>query len=108
MTVSEMIEKLGLEVFNLSDGGAVIEGYCASDLFSYVISKVKEKCCWLTIMSNVNITAVAKLSEMSAVVLCDGVRPDENLINKARQQEITILGSKLPIFETCVALSKII
>ena len=28
--------------------------------------------------------------------------------NKARQQEITILGSKLPIFETCVALSKII
>ena len=108
MTVSEMIEKLGLEVFNLSDGGAVIEDYCASDLFSYVISKVKEKCCWLTIMSNVNITAVAKLSEMSAVVLCDGVRPDENLTNKARQQEITILGSKLPIFETCVALSKII
>lgn len=108
MTVAEMTDKLGLEVFNLSDGDAVIEDYCASDLFSYVISKVKEKCCWLTIMSNVNITAVAKLSEMSAVVLCDGVKPDEALINKAKQQGITILGSELPIFETCVALSKII
>ncbi len=108
MTVSELIEKLELEIFNLSDGDAVIEDYCASDLFSYVISKVKEKCCWLTIMSNVNITAVAKLSEMSAVVLCDGVRPDENLVNKAKQQGITILGSKLPIFETCAKLTKII
>lgn len=108
MTVAELIDKLGLEVFNLNKGTALIKNYCASDLFSYVISKAKRKCCWLTIMSNVNITAVANLAEMSAVVLCDGIKPDEALINKARQQNITILGSAMPIFETSIAISKLL
>ena len=85
ITVAELIEKLQLEVFNLNKGTATIRNYVASDLFSYVISKAKRKSCWLTIMSNVNITAVAKLAEMSAVILCDGIKPDEALIEKAKQ-----------------------
>lgn len=108
ITVAELIEKLQLEVFNLNKGMATIKNYVASDLFSYVISKAKRKSCWLTIMSNVNITAVAKLAEMSAVILCDGIKPDEALIEKAKQHNITILGSSQPIFETSISISKIL
>ena len=83
-----------------------IYNFCASDLFSYVMDKAKYKCCWLTIMSNVNITAVAKIADISAVVLCDGVKPHHTLIEKAKEQNITLLGCELPIFDASAKISQ--
>jgi len=106
MTISELIQKLDLKVFHLDNEDKIIRNFCASDLFSYVMDKAKYKCCWLTIMSNINITAVAKLAEISAVVLCDGVEPDASLLKKAKEQNITILGCELPVFETSAKISQ--
>ena len=106
MKVGELVEKMGLTVFNMVDEKDDIFSFCASDLFSYVMDKAKYKCCWLTIMSNVNITAVAKMAEISAVVLCDGVTPHQTLINKAKEQNITLLGCKLPIFQASAKISQ--
>ena len=106
MTVGEFVEKMECTVFNMVDEKEEICTYCASDLFSYVMDKAKYKCCWLTIMSNVNITAVAKVAEISAVVLCDGVKPHHSLISKAKEQNITLLGCKLPIFQASAKISQ--
>ncbi|MBQ9715728.1 MAG: hypothetical protein IJV77_04900 [Clostridia bacterium] len=106
MKVGELVEKMGLTVFNMVDEKDDIFSFCASDLFSYVMDKAKYKCCWLTIMSNVNITAVAKMAEISAVVLCDGVKPHQTLIKKAKEQNITLLGCNLPIFQASAKISQ--
>ena len=106
MTVGELVEKMGLKVFNLVDKDEVIYNFCASDLLSYVIDKAKYKCCWLTIMSNVNITAVAKVAEISAVVLCDDVKPHPALVKKAKEQNVTLLGCDLPVFQASAKISQ--
>ena len=106
MTVGELVKQMDLEVFNMVDENEVIYNFCASDLFSYVMDKAKYKCCWLTIMSNVNITAVARIAQISAVVLCDGVKPHYTLVQKAKEQNITLLGCDLPIFQACAKISQ--
>ena len=106
MTVSELVKQMDLKVFNMVDENEVIYNFCASDLLSYVIDKAKYKCCWLTIMSNVNITAVAKVAEISAVVLCDGVKPHPSLVKKAKEQSVTLLGCGLPVFQASAKISQ--
>ena len=40
------------------------------------------------------------LADVACIVLCDGVRPDDEMMKKAGQQDIAVLCSRLPAFET--------
>ena len=108
MTVGELVEKMGLKVFNLVDKDEVIYNFCASDLLSYVIDKAKYKCCWLTIMSNVNIVAVATLADPACIILSENVQPDDNALRKAQDVGVNILGSTADTFSLCARISELI
>ena len=60
---------------------------------------------WLTIMSNLNVSAVAKLADVACVVLCEGVVPDGALLKKAEAEKIWLLGSDKPLYGTALALA---
>ena len=60
---------------------------------------------WITIMSNINVIAVASLSDVSCVILAEDVTIDEQITETAKQKEINILSSKLPAYETALLLS---
>jgi serine kinase of HPr protein (carbohydrate metabolism regulator) len=63
---------------------------------------------WITIMSNVNVIAVATLSDVSCVILAEGVRPDAELIEVARAKGVNLLSSPHPTYETAVKISELI
>lgn len=107
MTSSELIQKLNLRVFcDASD--KQVNSYYIGDLLSWVMSRAGDECCWLTIMSNLNVAAVAQLAEMSCVILCENVTPDQALLSKAVEEKINLFGTDKPLFEMASAISELV
>ena len=108
MTVSELTQALGLTVFAMPDPQrSVTAGYCG-DLLSWVMGRAPADGAWLTIMSNVNVAAVAALSDVSCVILTEGVTPDQPLLSRAGQQGINLLGTEQGTFPTAAALAALL
>lgn len=107
MTVQTLIDQLGLTVFHLSDGSRPVSGAYCGDLLSWVMGKAPAGGVWLTIMSNVNVAAVAALTDVSCVVLTEGVVPDAPLLKKAQAQGINLLGCSLSTFDCAVRLASL-
>ncbi|MBR3327149.1 MAG: hypothetical protein IKG22_07490 [Atopobiaceae bacterium] len=63
---------------------------------------------WITIMTNVNVIAVASLADTSCVILAEGVAMPDELIQTAKDKDINILGSSEPIYETAIKLAGLI
>jgi serine kinase of HPr protein (carbohydrate metabolism regulator) len=100
MKVSELIEKLGLTVFTGSEGlDREITGGYVSDLLSDVMGNGKEGNIWITLQNHMNVVAVASLKEMACIILVKGIIPEAEIVEKAVEEEIPILGSKENTFE---------
>lgn len=108
MTVQGLIDAIPLSVFHLDDPDRPVEGGYCGDLLSWVMGRAPAGGAWLTIMSNVNVAAVAALSDTACVVLAEGVIPDPPLLDKARAQGITLLGTELSVFDCAVRLGGLI
>ncbi len=108
MTVRELTERLGYRVFCLSDGEREIMGGYAGDLLSWVMGRLEADHAWVTIMSNVNVIAVATLADPSCIILSEGVAPDEGVIEKARENGINLLGTEATTFSVCAEISSLI
>ena len=105
-TVQELIHDLDLTVFHLEDGSRTVSGGCyCGDLLSWVMGRAPAGGVWLTIMSNVNVAAVAALTDMACVILTEEVAPDAPLLQKARIQGINLLGTGLSTYQCAVGLS---
>ena len=59
---------------------------------------------WLTIMSNINIVAVAALTDTACILLCEGVSPEKSILDAAQSKGINILRSDLATYETAMLL----
>ena len=70
MNVNKLAEILDAVKLNVEDGERVIETGYAGDLLSFVMGRAPENSAWFTIMTNVNILAVATLTEVSVIVVC--------------------------------------
>lgn len=101
MTVKEMIEKLGLQVYAGSQGleKEITGGYCA-DLLSDVMGNSRQGMVWITLQNHKNVIAVASLKELSAVILVNGIKPNEDAAEQAEEEGIPVLGTQSGTFET--------
>ena len=108
MTVKEFAEKLGLKVLSMPDGDREVTGGYAGDLLSWVMGKAPSDAAWFTIMSNVNIVAVAVLRDVATIVVCEGAEVGEDVIARANEQDINLLLSEKGVYENCLELAKMI
>jgi serine kinase of HPr protein (carbohydrate metabolism regulator) len=107
MTVKQIVETLNLNVFSLTDEEREVTGAYIGDLLSWVMGRAKSGDAWITIMSNVNIAAVAALADTACIILAEGVTLDESVIEVAKSKDINILGSEEPAYEIAVKLSQL-
>lgn len=101
----------GLEFFEsvvLPEPDREITGVYIGDLLSWVMGRACSGDAWITIMSNVNILAVASLTDTSCIILAEDVSLDDEIIETAKQKGINILSSSTDIYDTAVFLSQII
>jgi len=108
MNVKELTDKLGLEVLSLPCPEKEIDGAYAGDLLSWVMGRATENCVWATIMTNMNVVAVASLVGVACVVICEGSEIGDDIISTAQSKDVNILRSPLPMYEMCVEISKLI
>ena len=108
MKVSELCEALGAEAVVMPSGEREIKGAYVGDLLSWVMGKAETDNVWVTIMSNLNVIAVASLSGVSCVLFSEGVMPDADAIKRAELEEINLLVTNMTSYEACVAISRLI
>jgi serine kinase of HPr protein (carbohydrate metabolism regulator) len=99
MKVSELVEKAGLAVFCGEGLDKEITGGYVSDLLSDVMGNAQEGQIWLTLQNHMNVLAICSLKDLSGVVLVKGIKPSEELVAKAGQEGIALLGSNEQTFE---------
>lgn len=105
MTVNDILESIGGRVV-CGDTKKEIDGVYVGDLLSRAMSHVTEGCLWVTIMTNVNVVAVATLTEPAAIVLAEGVSLQSDACESASENGITVISSPLSAYEICVKLSE--
>ena len=63
---------------------------------------------WITIMSNINIVAVASLADTACILLAEGVTLSEEIVATANAKGINILATTLSAYELAVCLSRLL
>ena len=108
MKVSELVKELNLTVLTNKDfADREVKGCYVGDLLSWVMGRAEQDCAWITIMSNINIVAVAALVDMACVILAEGVAVDAEVIAKANSQGIILLSADGNSYETAVKIHHI-
>ena len=101
MTVKEIIEKLDLRCLNEANLDVQVEGAYASDLLSDVMGNARNGQVWITMQTHKNVTAIASLKDMPAVIIVrDGV-PDDDMLQHAKDEDICLLVSHDSTFDVC-------
>ena len=107
MKVKELLSH-GFEQVSLPDGDREIDGVYIGDLLSWVMGRAQMDNAWITIMTNVNVIAVASLADTSCVILAEGVEMSDDLVATAKEKEINVLRNSEPIYETALKLASLI
>ena len=107
MTVASL-ESHGFKPLCLPDGEREINGVYIGDLLSWVMGRASADNAWITIMSNINVIAVASLADVACVILAEDVTAPPEVIEAANQKQINILSCEKPIYETALALSELL
>lgn len=99
MKVSDLVRELNLKVFCGEKGlDTEITGGYTSDLLSDVMGHLEEGMVWITLQTHQNILAVATLKDAAAVLIVNGAEPDEETLEKGREEDVPVLGTQLPSF----------
>ncbi len=100
MTIQELVNTLGLEVYSGKAGlNKTVEGGYTSDLLSDVMGHAREGNVWITLQTHKNVMAIASLKDLSAVILVKGLQPDEDMAAQSEKEGIPVLGTKKQCFE---------
>lgn len=106
MTIKEIIEVTKATLVTPNIGlSASIEHCCVCDLLSWVMAKGVADSAWITVQTHMNVIAVASLMDMPAIILPDGIVPEDATVNKAVEEGIAIICSQMNAFDICAALS---
>ena len=108
MTVKELAEKFGYRVLCAPDADREVTGGYAGDLLSCVMGRLEADHAWVTIMSNVNIVAVASLTDPACVILSESVDPDADVLSRAEQQGVNLLATERTTFEVCADIVSVL
>lgn len=105
MLVKDLLDKCNLNLF-CGNGEKEIKSFYCCDLLSNALVRLTEGAAWLTVMNNVNVCAVAYNNNAACVVLTEGVKPDDEMLQAGKKYGITVLGSVLDTYKTAVALKE--
>lgn len=84
------------------------EGVYAGDFLSRAMSRVSEGDLWITIMNNINVIAVASLTDAAAVILAEGVTMEKSVLDAAETKGITVFTCESTVYEICRDIASVV
>jgi hypothetical protein len=100
MTVLELTQLTHWTMLNAGVLESTIEGIYTGDLLSYVMGNGEPKQAWITMQTHQNVIAICSLKEFSVLIIVDGNTLDEEALQSARDNDVNVIVSPLPAFET--------
>ena len=101
MTITEIAERLELEVKAAANHlETEVTGGYSGDLISAAMANAEEGNVWVTWHVHPNIVAAGLVVKLAAIILISGRQPEPETIQKAQEEQMPILVSKLSAFET--------
>ena len=101
MSLQQIIEELRLTLLTQPKDLSQITptaGY-TSDMLSRVMARApRDGAIWVTLQAHGNIVAVGAVLGLSAIIITEGERPDEETVAKAEEMGITLLATDTPTF----------
>lgn len=109
MKLNNIIEAVGAEVLTSSAiDGKEVSGCYVCDLLSLAMSKVSAGDVWITVQANVNIAAVAVLTEAACVLVAEGMHIEDSVISKADSEGVVILRTDKSAFDAAIEIGKLL
>ena len=109
MKVRELVEKLNLKVLCGESGlDRDIDGCYVSDLLSDVMGNARSGQVWITMQTHKNVSAIAALKDIPAVIIVRGGVPDDDMLEHAKEEDICILVSQDATFQVCGKLYQLL
>ena len=108
MTVKELAERLSLKTLTSPDESREVLGCYAGDLLSWVMGRAQSDDAWVTIMTNVNIVAVAMLADVSCVIIAESAEIEKDVVEKASEKGINLYTSDKTVYQLCAEISKLV
>ena len=82
------------------------DGVYTGDLLSRAMSRVQADNAWVTIMANINVIAVANLTEPAVIVLAEDVTMQKDALDAAVENDLCVITTPLSAYEICCAIGK--
>jgi predicted transcriptional regulator len=102
MTVTNIVKILDAKVYTGDDKlETVVQAACGADLMSDVMAFVKEEVVLLTGLVTIQAIRTAIIMDVSVVVFVRGKKPMQDVVNLARENNIILLSTNLPMFLAC-------
>lgn len=106
MTIKNLKQALGLKsLTNNEDDNRAVRGCYICDLLSYVMSHASKDNIWITVQTNINVVAVASLTEVGCVIIPENIEVEEITLKKACAEGIVIFSSPHTAYDIAKKLS---
>lgn len=106
MKLKELMELLSLKPLTQgADLERQLHGCYICDLLSYVMSHASKDNIWITVQTNINVVAVASLTEVGCVIIPENIDVEELTLKKAETEGIVLLSAQQTAYEIAVALA---
>ena len=107
MRVNELLNLLPISGVAVPNPDREIVGVYAGDLLSWVMGRAEEGNAWPTIMTNQNVLAVATLTDVSCVIICENCEIDEMISQLAWEKGVNLLKTPLTTYQICASLAQL-
>ncbi len=108
MTVNQLALLQGFSTVTMPEPERQIKNVYIGDLLSWVMGKAQADDAWITIMSNINVVAVASLSDVACVILAEDVILDDATIKAAQDKGINIISTPQSAYQVAKHLATVL
>ena len=78
-----------------------VEAACGCDLMSDVLAFASERNLLLTGLINLQVIRTAEMLDMKGIIFVRGKKPTEEMMNLARNKQICLLSTNMPLYVAC-------
>ncbi|EPR09189.1 DRTGG domain-containing protein [Ruminiclostridium papyrosolvens] len=101
MTLENLLKKIDGKVLTDNLKEITIDNIYICDLLSWVMSHAKKGDAWITVLTNVNVPAVALLTEVACVIIPEDISVEEMTLRKAKGNGIIMISTRYNAFDIC-------
>lgn len=103
MIVAQLMNQLDLKLLAGQEGvSKKVTGFYTGDLLSWVMIKAEKGQAWITIQTNINVIAVAVLSDISCIIVAESAAVPDDTLQKSNEKHIPVLQTPLTAYQIAV------